>query len=97
MAYPNRVNVNVDGFGVADGQNMDFISGSVPPSYQKDFTDPTSYDICVLRRNAAGTNWELFVRKGVDMFIGERDPDKDDPLGSFKDAGTQTAEVKEIL
>lgn len=96
MAYPTNVNVYVDDFGVADGQDMVYISASNPPAYEKDAGDVTAYQYCVLRRTTDGTNWELAVLHQDQSFVGYRDPAADDPTGAFKDSGTQTATVTDI-
>jgi len=96
MAYPAAVNVKVDGFGVTDGQDMNFQTGSNPPAYEKDPTDTTPYDYISLKRNAGGTNWDLVVYHDGKFFQGSRDPAKDDPSGDYADSGTQTATVKDI-
>ncbi|NBC10467.1 MAG: hypothetical protein GVY24_01865 [Planctomycetes bacterium] len=96
MAYPASVNAKVDGFDVTDGQDMNFQTGSNPPSYEKDPNDTTPYDYISLKRNAAGTNWELVVYDNGKFFQGSRDPVKDDPTGNYADSGSQTAVVKTI-
>ncbi len=92
MAYPNKVSAILHGFGVADGQDMLFAANSNPPSYNKDPDDSTPYTFALLRRNTAGTNWELIVFHLGKSFIGVRTPAADNPEGDYV-SGTQTALV----
>jgi len=96
MAYPDDVNATVEGFGVTDGQDLNFTTGSNPPAYEKDPSDTTPYDYISLKRNAGGTNWDLIVFHDGKFFQGSRDPAKDDPTGNYADSGSQTAVVKVI-
>ncbi len=94
MSYPSDVNVVVDGFA-GDGQEMDYMTASNPPQYEKDLSDTNGYMHISFKRNSAGTNWDLIVYDNGKFFWGTRTPAADDPIGNYQDSGTQTATVQE--
>ena len=95
MSYPDKVVVDVDGFGST--QVMKYIPSSSPPAYEKDSASPSNYTICSLFRNGAGTDWNLIAVSGSNYFNGDRDPDADNPEGNYEDSGSQTATVEEYI
>lgn len=96
MAYPAKVNVLVDGFNSTSGQDMKFQAGSNPPKYTNDPLASEEYQLTILRRNAAGTNWDLIVYDQGNSFDGDRTPAADDPVGSYTDSASQDASVTDI-